>query len=58
MNRHMKIVMFLSVFLVVLSACDTNQVEQVTVKEVPKEGYIILRNDTMFLPMIKRLKQK
>lgn len=54
----MKIVMFLSVFLVVLSACDTKQVEQVTVKEVPKEGYIILRNDTMFLPMIKRLKQK
>lgn len=36
MNRHMKIVMFLSVFLVVLSACDTKQVEQVTVKE----GYI------------------
>lgn len=58
MNRHMKIVMFLSVFLVVLSACDTKQVEQVTVKEVPKEGYIILRNDTMFFNMIKRLKQK
>ena len=48
MNRHMKIVMFLSVFLVVLSACDTKQVEQVTVKEVPKEGYIILEMTRCF----------
>ena len=38
MNRHMKIVMFLSVFLVVLSACDTKQVEQVTVKKYLKKG--------------------
>ncbi|BCC61220.1 TPA: DUF3221 domain-containing protein [Bacillus cereus] len=58
MNRHMKIVMFLSVFLVVLSACDTKQVEQVTVKEVPKEGYIILRNDTMFFADDKTIETK
>ena len=58
MNRHMKIVMFLSVFLVVLSACDTKQVEQVTVKEVPKEGYIILRNDTMFFADDKTVETK
>ncbi|MGT8955916.1 DUF3221 domain-containing protein [Bacillus cereus] len=55
MNRHMKIVMFLSVFLVVLSACDT---KQVTVKEVPKEGYIILRNDTMFFADDKTVETK
>lgn len=54
----MKIVMFLSVFLVVLSACDTKQVEQVTVKEVPKEGYIILRNDTMFFADDKTIETK
>lgn len=54
MNRHMKIVMFLSVFLVVLSACDTKQVEQVTVKE----GYIILRNDTVFFAEDKTFKTK
>ncbi|HHT7217583.1 TPA: DUF3221 domain-containing protein [Bacillus cereus] len=54
MNRHMKIVMFLSVFLVVLSACDTKQVEQVTVKE----GYIILRNDTVFFADDKTFKTK
>lgn len=60
MNRHMKISMyiFLSVFLVVLSACDTKQVEQVTVKEVPKEGYIILRNDTMFFADDKTIETK
>ena len=50
----MKIVMFLSVFLVVLSACDTKQVEQVTVKE----GYIILRNDTVFFADDKTFKTK
>ncbi|EJS73408.1 DUF3221 domain-containing protein [Bacillus cereus] len=49
MNRNMKISMyiFLSVFLLVLSAC-TTQVEPVAVKAVPKEGYIIVRNDTVF----------
>ncbi len=55
MNRHMKIVMFLSIFLVILSACTTKQVEQVTVKEVPKEGYIILRNDTVFFADDKKV---
>lgn len=47
MNRHMKISMyiFFSVFLLVLSACTT---KQVAVKAIPKEGYIVLRNDTVF----------
>ncbi len=58
MNRHVKIVMFLSVFLVILSACTTKQVEQVTVKEVPKEGYIILRNDTVFFADDKTFETK
>ncbi|TCW56468.1 uncharacterized protein DUF3221 [Bacillus thuringiensis] len=48
MNRHMKNFMFLSVFLIILSACDIKQVEQVAVKKVPEEGYIIVRNDTVF----------
>ncbi|WP_439874258.1 DUF3221 domain-containing protein [Bacillus mycoides] len=50
MNRNMKISMyiFLSVFLLVLSACTTKQIEPVAVKAVPKEGYIIVRNDTVF----------
>ncbi|MES5892116.1 MULTISPECIES: DUF3221 domain-containing protein [Bacillus cereus group] len=50
MNRNMKISMyiFLSVFLIILSACTTKPVERVTVKKVPKEGYVILRNDTVF----------
>ncbi|MEA1008179.1 MULTISPECIES: DUF3221 domain-containing protein [Bacillus cereus group] len=50
MNRNMKISMyiFLSVFLLVLSACTTKQVKPVAVKAVPKEGYIIVRNDTVF----------
>ncbi len=50
MNRNMKISMyiFLSVFLLVLSACTTKQVEPVAVKAVSKEGYIIVRNDTVF----------
>ncbi|HEB2440805.1 DUF3221 domain-containing protein [Bacillus thuringiensis] len=58
MNRHMKIVMFLSIFLAILSACTTKQVEQVTVKEVPKEGYIILRNDTVFFADNKKFNTK
>ncbi|EDX66862.1 MULTISPECIES: DUF3221 domain-containing protein [Bacillus] len=47
MNRHMKISMyiFLSAFLLVISACTT---KQVAVKAITKEGYIILRNDTVF----------
>ena len=45
MNRHMKKLMFLSVFLIILSACTTKQVE---VKKVPEEGYIIVRNDAVF----------
>ncbi|NWK67767.1 DUF3221 domain-containing protein [Bacillus paramycoides] len=35
-------------FLIILSACTTKTVEQVGVKEEPKEGYAILRNDTVF----------
>ncbi|HFF3189423.1 TPA: DUF3221 domain-containing protein [Bacillus cereus] len=47
MNRHMKISMyiFLSAFLLVISACT---IKQVAVKAITKEGYIILRNDTVF----------
>ncbi|HDR4420806.1 TPA: DUF3221 domain-containing protein [Bacillus cereus] len=45
MNRHMKKLMFLSVLLIILSACTTKQVE---VKKVPEEGYVIVRNDTVF----------
>ncbi|PEP54651.1 DUF3221 domain-containing protein [Bacillus wiedmannii] len=45
MNRHMKKLMFLSVFLIILSACTTKQVE---VKKAPEEGYVIVRNDTVF----------
>lgn len=44
MSRNIKISMyiFLSVFLIILSACTTKQVE------VPEEGYIIVRNDAVF----------
>ncbi|MEC2919954.1 DUF3221 domain-containing protein [Bacillus tropicus] len=47
MNRHVKIFMyiFFSVFLLILSACTTKQVE---VKKVPEEGYIIVRNNAVF----------
>ena len=47
MNRHVKISMyiFFSVFLLILSACTTKQVE---VKKVPEEGYIIVRNNAVF----------
>ncbi|MBJ8068796.1 DUF3221 domain-containing protein [Bacillus cereus] len=41
-------ILFLGVFLIILSACTMKTVEKVAVKEVPKEGYIILRNDTVF----------
>ncbi|HGA0510973.1 TPA: DUF3221 domain-containing protein [Bacillus pacificus] len=51
MDRHMKfsMFMFLGVVLIILAACTTKSGEQVAVKEVPKEGYIILRNDKVFL---------
>lgn len=55
MNRHMKKLMFISVFLIILSACTTKQVE---VKKVPKEGYIILRNDTVFFADDKTFETK
>ena len=57
MNRHVKISMyiFFSVFLLILSACTTKQVE---VKKVPEEGYIIVRNNAVFLSVIKRFIQK
>ncbi|PEC82402.1 DUF3221 domain-containing protein [Bacillus cereus] len=60
MDRHMKfsMFMFLGVVLIILSACTTKQVEQVTVKEVPKEGYIILRNDTVFFADDKTFETK
>ncbi|MFE6134739.1 DUF3221 domain-containing protein [Bacillus sp. NPDC057893] len=41
-------ILFLGVFLIILSACTTKPVEQVGLKEEPKEGYVILRNDTVF----------
>ena len=57
MNRHMKISMyiFLSAFLLVISACTT---KQVAVKAITKEGYIILRNDTVFFVGDKTFKTK
>ncbi|MGG5739303.1 MULTISPECIES: DUF3221 domain-containing protein [Bacillus cereus group] len=50
MNRNMKIstYIFLSVFLIILPSCTTKTVERVAVKKVSKEGYVILRNDTVF----------
>ncbi|KWU53713.1 hypothetical protein AWW70_29400 [Bacillus mycoides] len=51
-------ILFLGVFLIVLSACTTKQVEQVAVKAVPKEGYIILRNDTVFFADDKTFETK
>ncbi|MBE7146824.1 DUF3221 domain-containing protein [Bacillus mycoides] len=60
MNRNMKISMhiFLSVLLIILSACTTKTVEQVGVKEEPKEGYVILRNGTIFFDSDKTFKTK
>ena len=60
MDRHMKfsMFMFLGVVLIILAACTTKSVEQVAVKEVPKEGYIILRNDTVFLADDKTFETK
>ncbi|PEJ96787.1 hypothetical protein CN558_08745 [Bacillus wiedmannii] len=50
MNRHIKfsMFMFLGAFLIILSACTTKQVEPVAVKKVPEEGYVIVRNETVF----------
>ncbi|KXY35857.1 DUF3221 domain-containing protein [Bacillus sp. FSL K6-0067] len=60
MDRHMKfsMFMFLGVVLIILAACTTKSVEQVAVKEVPKEGYIILRNKTVFLADDKTFETK
>ncbi|HFK1682253.1 DUF3221 domain-containing protein [Bacillus sp. SRB1LM] len=60
MDRHMKfsMFMFLGVVLIILAACTTKSVEQVAVKEVPKEGYIILRNETVFLADDKTFETK
>ncbi|MEI5924705.1 MULTISPECIES: DUF3221 domain-containing protein [Bacillus] len=55
MNRHMKSFMFLSVFLIILSACTT---KQVVVKKVPEEGYVIVRNDTVFFVSDKTFETK
>lgn len=55
MNRHMKKLMFLSVFLIILSACTTKQVE---VKRVPEEGYVIVRNDAVFFVSDKTFETK
>ncbi|WP_270341905.1 DUF3221 domain-containing protein [Bacillus mobilis] len=55
MNRHVKKLMFLSVFLIILSACTTKQVE---VKKVPEEGYVIVRNDTVFFVSDKTYETK
>ncbi|PFV83770.1 hypothetical protein COL05_06810 [Bacillus sp. AFS059628] len=55
MNRHMKKLMFLSVFLIIVSACTTKQVE---VKRVPEEGYVIVRNDTVFFVSDKTFETK
>ncbi|HDR8185420.1 TPA: DUF3221 domain-containing protein [Bacillus thuringiensis] len=55
MNRHIKIsmYMFLSILLIILSAC-TTPVEQIAVKE----GYIILRNETVFFADDKTFETK
>ncbi|PFM65175.1 hypothetical protein COJ48_08070 [Bacillus cereus] len=65
MTRYGGIVMrkatffFISIlFLIILSACTTKTVEQVGVKEEPKEGYVILRNDTVFFVGDKTFKTK
>lgn len=60
MDRHMKfsMFMFLGVVLIILAACTTKSVEQVAVKDVPKEGYIILTNGTVFLADDKTFETK
>ncbi|MBK5427739.1 MULTISPECIES: DUF3221 domain-containing protein [Bacillus] len=51
-------ILFLGVFLIILPACTTKTVEQVEVKEEPKEGYVILRNGTIFFDSDKTFKTK
>ncbi|MES9700541.1 DUF3221 domain-containing protein [Bacillus sp. JJ927] len=51
-------ILFSGVFLIILSACTTKPVEQVGVKEEPKEGYVILRNGTIFFDSDKTFKTK
>ncbi|HDR7351947.1 DUF3221 domain-containing protein [Bacillus wiedmannii] len=60
MNRNMRVSMyiFFSVFLIILSACATKPVERVAVKKVLKEGYVILRNDTVFFVSDKTFETK
>ncbi|PGS96788.1 hypothetical protein COC98_15605 [Bacillus anthracis] len=60
MDRHMKfsMFMFLGVVLIILAACTTKQVEQVAVKKVPEEGYVIVRNDTVFFVSDKTFETK
>ncbi len=48
MNRYIKKLMFIIVCLTILSACTTKRVEQVAVKKVHEEGYVILRDGTVF----------
>ncbi|KAB2457746.1 DUF3221 domain-containing protein [Bacillus sp. CH126_4D] len=60
MNRNMRAAMyiFFSVFLIILSACTTKPVERVAVKKVLKEGYVILKNDTVFFVSDKTFETK
>ncbi|MBE5104570.1 DUF3221 domain-containing protein [Bacillus thuringiensis] len=58
MNMKISMYIFSSVFLIILSACTTKSVERVAVKKVPKEGYIILRNDTVFFVSDKKFETK
>ncbi|MGN4444453.1 DUF3221 domain-containing protein [Bacillus cereus group sp. MYBK79-1] len=60
MNRNMRVAMyiFFSVFLIILSACTTKPVERVAVKKVLKEGYVILKNDTVFFVSDKTFETK
>ncbi len=51
-------ILFLGVFRIVLSACTMKTVEQVGVKGEPKEGYVILRNGTIFFDSDKTFKTK
>ncbi|MBM6645994.1 MULTISPECIES: DUF3221 domain-containing protein [unclassified Bacillus (in: firmicutes)] len=51
-------ILFLGVFLIILSACTTKTVEQVGVKEELKEGYVILRGGTIFFDSDKTFKTK
>ncbi|WHY28486.1 DUF3221 domain-containing protein [Bacillus wiedmannii] len=60
MNRNMRvsIYIFFSLFLIILSACTTKPVERGAVKQVLKEGYVILKNDTVFFVSDKMFETK